>query len=66
MFKTCLCFPCVIGLYGCKFFRSIDGFIMEDTIEFKGKFERRDVDVEFAVDGVFAVEVKLKGRVKLG
>ena len=37
---------------------------MEDPIKFKGEFERRNVDIEFTVDGVGAVKVKLDARVE--
>jgi len=33
---------------------------VEDAVEFEGELERRDEDVEFAIDGVGAVEVEIK------
>ena len=61
---TCLSLTNVVGLYGCEFLWTIDGFVVEDAVQLEGEFERGDVDVEFAVDGVFVVEVELKIRVE--
>jgi hypothetical protein len=56
--------PMVIGLHGGEFFRAVDWLIVKDAVQLKGELQRRDVDVEFSVDGVLAVEVKFKVREK--
>ena len=56
----------VIGLHGCEFVRAVDWFVVEDAVEFKGEFERRNIDVEFTVNGIFAVEVKFERGVESG
>jgi len=66
VFETSLGFTSVIGLDGSKFVGTIDGFVVKDAIQLEGEFERRNVDVEFAVDGVFAVKVEFEGWVKDG
>ncbi len=65
-FKAGLGFAVVVVLNGSKFVFAVDGFVVEDTIQLEGEFERRDVDVEFSIDGVFTVEVEIKCRVELG
>ena len=66
MFDAGLNFPSVIGLHLGKLLRAEDRLIVKDAVEFKGKLERRDVDVEFSVDSVFSIEVKLKGGIEFG
>ena len=66
MFEAGLRFAVVIGLHGCEFVRAVDWFVVEDAVEFKGEFERRNIDVEFTVNGIFAVEVKFERGVESG
>jgi hypothetical protein len=63
-FMASLHLPFVVGLHPSELFGTVDGFIVEDAVQLKGESQRRDVDVEFAVDGVLAVEVKVKRREK--
>jgi len=56
----------VIGPDSVEFVLTVDGLVVIDAIQFKGKSERRDKDVEFGLDGVFPVEVNLKVWVEGG
>lgn len=66
VFKTGLSLATIVGLNGGKFLWAIDWFIMKDSIQFKGKFEAWNEDVEFTIDGIFPVEVKFDGRIENG
>lgn len=64
MFEAGLGFSSIIVLDRGQLIGAVDWFVVEDTIELEGEFERGDVDVEFSVDGVFTVEVELKGWIE--
>jgi hypothetical protein len=64
VFETGLGFTSIIGFHLGKFVGSVDGFVVEDAVEFKGEFQGRDEDVEFTIDGVSAVEVEFEGGIE--
>jgi hypothetical protein len=56
----------VVGSNGCELLFAEDGFVVEDAIQLEGKFERRDVDVEFDIDCISAVEMEFERWIELG
>ncbi len=40
-----------------KFVGSMNGLVVEDTIELEGKFEGRDIDIKLGFDSILAVEL---------
>ena len=49
----------IVCLNAIQFIWSVDRLVMDYTIQFKGEFEWRNIDVEFSIDGVGSVKVKL-------
>ena len=57
-------FATVIGLNRIEFVLTVDGLIVEDSIEFKGKPKGWDEDVQFGLDGILSVEVDFKAWIE--
>jgi hypothetical protein len=52
--------PLIVVLDGAEFLRAVDRFVMENAVQLESQVESRDIEVEFGINGIGSVEVKLK------